>query len=123
MPTLSDKYRIEPNKAQAGALGDMLRDFCGLYNAGLQQRIEAYQRRGISVNYAMQADELKAVRLAAPELARWSYSAYRDLRQPQTAILSAAHRRALSEPGDDTSGTTRCDASAKRPLRCSATQT
>jgi putative transposase len=75
MPTLSYKYRIEPNKAQAGALGDMLRDFCGLYNAGLQQRIEAYQRRGISVNYGMQADELKAVRLAAPELARWSYSA------------------------------------------------
>jgi hypothetical protein len=34
MPTLSYKYRIEPNKAQAGALGDMLRDFCGLYNAG-----------------------------------------------------------------------------------------
>jgi putative transposase len=53
----------------------MLRDFCGLYNAALQQRIEAYQRRGISVNYRMQADELKAVRCAAPELARWSYSA------------------------------------------------
>jgi putative transposase len=43
----------------------MLRDFCGLYNAGLQQRIEAYRRRGISVTYNMQADELKAVRCAA----------------------------------------------------------
>src|SRR5215467_14215825 len=75
MPTLSYKYRIEPNRAQAAALGDMLRDFCGLYNAGLQQRVEAYRRRGISVNYRMQADELKAVRCAAPELARWSYSA------------------------------------------------
>ena len=66
MPTLSYKYRIEPNRAQAAALGDMLRDFCGLYNVGLQQRIEAYRRRGISVNYRMQADELKAVRCAAP---------------------------------------------------------
>jgi putative transposase len=75
MPTLSYKYRIEPNKTQSAALSDMLRDFCGLYNAGLQQRIEAYRRRGISVNYGMQADELKAVRLAAPEFARWSYSA------------------------------------------------
>jgi len=75
MPTLSYKYRIEPTRAQAAALGDMLRDFCGLYNAGLQQRVEAYRRRGISVNYRMQADELKAVRCAAPELARWSYSA------------------------------------------------
>src|SRR5215475_10731775 len=75
MPTLSYKYRIEPNKTQAAALSDMLRDFCGLYNAGLQQRVEAYRRRGISVNYRMQADELKAVRCTAPELARWSYSA------------------------------------------------
>jgi putative transposase len=75
MPTLSYKYRIEPNRTQAAALGDMLRDFCGLYNAGLQQRIEAYCRRGISVTYNMPADELKAVRCAAPELARWSYTA------------------------------------------------
>lgn len=75
MPKLSYKYRIEPNKAQGAALDAMLRDFCGLYNAGLQQRLEAYQRRGVSVSYKMQADELKATRCAAPELARWSYTA------------------------------------------------
>ena len=37
--------------------------FCDLYNAALQQRIEAYQRRGIGLRYGNQAAELKAVRL------------------------------------------------------------
>ncbi len=45
---LSYKYRIEPNKTQAVALSEMLRDFCRLYNAGLEHRIEAY-RKGVSV--------------------------------------------------------------------------
>jgi hypothetical protein len=30
---------IEPNKAQAASLFDMLADFCRLCNAGLQQRM------------------------------------------------------------------------------------
>jgi hypothetical protein len=87
-------YRIEPNRTQSAALSDMLVDFCGLDNAGLQQHIEAYRRRGISVNSGMQADELKAVRLAAPELARWSYSARahsQDCRRhPRCALPSLA---------------------------------
>jgi putative transposase len=49
MPTLSCKYRIELNKAQAASLSDMLADFCRLYNAGLQQRIEAWQQHGKSI--------------------------------------------------------------------------
>jgi putative transposase len=44
---LSYKYRIEPNQTQAAALDDMLRDFCQLYNAGLEQRIEAYRRQAL----------------------------------------------------------------------------
>jgi len=43
MPTLSYKYRIEPNKAQGSALSEMLRDFCALYNAGLEERINAFR--------------------------------------------------------------------------------
>lgn len=75
MALLSYKYRIEPNRTQAAALGEMLADFCQLYNAALEQRIDAWRRRQVSVNYKMQADELKAVRCAAPALARWSFSA------------------------------------------------
>ena len=59
---LSFKYRIEPNRTQAAALGEMLADFCQLYNAGLQQRIEAYRRRGKSLYYTIKPNELRAVR-------------------------------------------------------------
>lgn len=72
---LSKKFRVYPNKAQTIALDAMLRDFCGLYNAALQQRIEAWRRRGVGLNYGMQASELKAVRAADEGLARWSFSA------------------------------------------------
>lgn len=72
---LSYKHRIEPNKTQGVALAAMLGDFCKLYNAGLEQRIDAYRRRGVSLRYKDQANELKAVRLAEPDLARWSFSA------------------------------------------------
>lgn len=75
MTVLAYKYRIEPSRAQADALSDMLGDFCRLYNAGLEQRIAAYQRRRISVTYGMQATELKAVRALGDGLERWSFSA------------------------------------------------
>jgi putative transposase len=63
----SYKDRLRPNRAQAAALDAMLRDFCSLYNAGLQQRIEAFRRRRVSLGYAPQANELKACRTADPE--------------------------------------------------------
>ena len=50
---LSYKYRVDPTPAQKAALSEMLRDFCGLYNARLEHRITAYRRRGVSVNYKM----------------------------------------------------------------------
>ena len=71
----SFKYRLFPNPTQAAGLTDMLGSFCDLYNACLQQRIEAYQRRGKSLDYIDQATELKAVRLADERLASYSYSA------------------------------------------------
>ena len=56
---LSYKYRLYPNRAQIAALEGMLGAFCDLYNAGLQQRIEAYRRQGKTLRYADQANELK----------------------------------------------------------------
>jgi putative transposase len=74
MPVLNYKYRLFPNRTQAAGLTDMLGSFCDLYNACLQQRIEAYQRRGKSLGYVDQANELKAVRAADERLAGYSYS-------------------------------------------------
>lgn len=72
---LSYRFRLFTTEAQQAALPDMLGAFCDLYNAGLQQRIEAYQRRGISLRYGNQAVELKAVRAADGRLAGYSFSA------------------------------------------------
>lgn len=71
----SFKYRIRPSNVQDIALTSMLGAFCDLYNACLQQRIEAYQRRGIGLRYGNQAAELKAVRGADERLAGFSFSA------------------------------------------------
>lgn len=79
MPVLTYKYRLFPNSTQAVALTDMLGSFCDLYNACLQQRIEAYQRRGRSLGYIDQANELKAVRAVDERLAGYSYSAEQQI--------------------------------------------
>lgn len=98
MPTLSYKFRIEPTRAQAAALGEMLADFCQLYNAGLEQRIDAYRRRGVSVTYKMQADELKAIRCAAPDLARWSFSAEQQVLRKLEKTFKAFFARGRGFP-------------------------
>jgi putative transposase len=71
----SFKFRLYTTTAQEAALTGMLGAFCDLYNAGLQQRIEAYQRRGISLRYGNQAAELKAVRAVDERLGGFSFSA------------------------------------------------
>jgi hypothetical protein len=51
----------------------MLRDFCTLYKAALQQRIEACSSRRISLSYAPRANEMKAVRALGYRFERWSF--------------------------------------------------
>ena len=55
----SYKYRLYPTRSQAVALNAMLGAFCDLYNAGLRQRIEAYQRQRKSLRYLDQANEFE----------------------------------------------------------------
>lgn len=71
----SYKFRLYITTAQETALTGMLGAFCDLYNACLQQRIEAYQRRDIGLRYGNQAAELKAVREADERLGGFSFSA------------------------------------------------
>ena len=71
---LSYKYRLFTNPTQEVALTGMLGAFCDLYNACLQQRVEAYRRRGINLHYSNQASELKAVRAADERLASFGFS-------------------------------------------------
>ncbi|HEX5006491.1 MAG TPA: transposase [Hyphomonadaceae bacterium] len=86
---LSYRFRLFTTSAQEDALPAMLGAFCDLYNAGLQQRIEAYRRRGVSLRYGNQAAELKAVRAADERLAGYSFSAEQQVLRRLDKTFSA----------------------------------
>jgi putative transposase len=86
---LSYKFRLFTTTAQEAALTGMLGAFADLYNACLQQRIEAYQRRGISLRYGNQAAELKAVRAVDERLAGYSFSAEQQVLRRLDKTFSA----------------------------------
>lgn len=74
MPTLSYRYRIEPNRTQAALLSEMLGDFCQLYNAALEHRIRAYEK-GVSIRVNEQITSLPVIRRDLPHIRRWSATA------------------------------------------------
>ncbi|CAG0977655.1 hypothetical protein ANRL3_01918 [Anaerolineae bacterium] len=68
-------YRLYPNRSQFVALGNLLEIHRSLYNAALEERREAWRKHHISINYSMQARQLKAIREFDPEFAEMNYSA------------------------------------------------
>lgn len=85
----SFKFRIRPSRVQADALDAMLGDCCTLYNACLEQRITAYRRCGVSLRYTNQAAELKAVRAAEPDFARWGFTTLQQVLRRLDKTFSA----------------------------------
>src|SRR3712207_4279770 len=77
----------------------MLRTLCDLYNAGLQQRIEAYRRRGLTLGYLDQANELKAPRAADDRLSLSSYSAEQQVLRRLDKAFKAFFRRLKERRG------------------------
>ncbi len=73
------EYRLYPTRCQTAVLLTMFDDFRTLYNAALQQREEAWSRQKVSLSYEDQANELKAIREACTEQARWSYTAQQQM--------------------------------------------
>lgn len=97
---LSYRYRLYPTRAQGAALGEMLGGLCDLYNAALQQRIEAYRRRGLALRYGQQAAELKAVREADERLASYSFSAEQQVLRRLDKAFAAYFRRIKNRSGN-----------------------
>lgn len=58
------KYRLFTTDTQEQTLDAQLGEACRLYNAALQERRDAYQKSGISLNYYAQANQLKEIRSA-----------------------------------------------------------
>jgi putative transposase len=75
---LSYRYRLYPNKAQDAALGDMLGDFCELYNCALEHRIKAYAK-GVTIRRYDQSATLPQIRRELPHQGRWSATAQQQV--------------------------------------------
>lgn len=61
------KFRIFPSKAQTTELVNTLELCRDLFNAGLQERRDAYKLNRISLNYYDQANQLKEIKETNPE--------------------------------------------------------
>jgi putative transposase len=90
---LNYKYRIYPNKTQKVWLLQMVSNFCDLYNAALQERVDAYRKRKITLGYFDQASELKEARIAEPELAQWSVTAEQQVLRKVDHVFKAFFSR------------------------------
>ena len=76
----------------------MLNDCCALYNACLEQRISAYRQRGLSLRFGNQVAELKAVRAADPDMARWSFTLLQQVVRRVDKTYTAFFRRGHGFP-------------------------
>src|SRR5713226_2070225 len=88
----TSKYRLYPTKAQAEALNAQLSEACRLYNAALQERRDAYQHAGLSLNYYDQANQLKEIR-GAETLGLANFSAAQDVLRRVDRTFKAFFRR------------------------------
>src|SRR5712691_9127541 len=86
------KYRLYPTAAQTAALEGQLGEACRLYNAALQERRDAYQRGGLSLNYYDQANQLKDIRTAG-HLGLANFSAAQDVLRRVDRTFKAFFRR------------------------------
>lgn len=89
-------YRLYPTKAQAAALIVLLRSHQQLYNAALEQRIDAWRRRRVSLGYADQCRELTDLRRECPAFADANCSSQqRTLRRLDIAFQAFFRRVAV----------------------------
>ncbi len=61
------RYRIFPTKHQEATLRTQLSLCCQLYNAGLQERREAYRMGGKSITFTVQSAQLPDIKELRPE--------------------------------------------------------
>jgi putative transposase len=61
------KYKLHPTPAQAKAMEQVLWRCRELYNAGLEERKAAWEKRRVSVNFAMQSAQLPDIKEVRPD--------------------------------------------------------
>lgn len=100
LDVLLDEYTflMRPAVGQAAALGEMLRDHCGLYNGALQERRDAYRHVSkTTVRYGQQSAQLKDIRAFDPgRQGRWSFSSQQATLRRLEWAFAAFFRRITS---------------------------
>ena len=97
----ADKFRVRPTARQHVALGQCLASHRELYNAGLQERRDAWRLQGTGVSYGDQSAQLKEIRQIRPDVAVWSFSSQQaTLRRLNRAFAGFFRRVRVGEtPG------------------------
>lgn len=107
-------FKLYPSRAQTEALERQRLMHCALYNALLQQRIEAYQRQRKTLTYFDQCKEITALRADDADYRALSRSSMDATAQRLDRAFQAFFRRAKSSAGAQ-SGFPRFRASKRYP--------
>lgn len=94
-------FKLYPNARDAERLTGWVRLHCELYNAALQERIEAYRKAGKSISYYDQQNALPEIKAARPEFVELgSHALQQTLRRLDLAFQSFFRRvKAGQTPG------------------------
>lgn len=94
-------FKLYPNPSQLTRLDGWVRLHAELYNAALQERIEAYRKAGVSISYYDQQNALPAIKAFRPELVELgSHALQETLRRLDRAFQGFFRRvKAGQSPG------------------------
>lgn len=90
------KFRLSPTKKQVSTLEWILRRCKELYNAGLQERRDAYYMCGVSVSYQMQAEQLPAIKQLREEYQDIYSQVQQDVLRRVDKAMNAFFRRVMN---------------------------
>ena len=94
-------FKLDPNAAQTARLEAWTRLHCELYNAALEERIDAWRKAGKSISYFEQQNALPEIKADRPEfVALGSHALQQTLRRLDLAFQSFFRRvKAGQTPG------------------------
>src|SRR5258707_5667895 len=87
------KYRLTPTPDQEQALETVLWRCRELYNAGLEERKAAWQKCGVSGNFAMQSAQLPGIKAVCPEYPDINAQVLQDVLHRLDTAFQAFFRR------------------------------
>jgi len=98
-PLKTYKYRLFPSRAQNARMNGTLALLCELFNAGLQERRDAYRLERKSIRYLDQQNQLPEIKEARPELNEIHSQVLQDVLRRLDKAFQAFFRRVKERNG------------------------